>query len=192
MSVNTLRPRQNGPLFTDDIFKCICVNRNIWISIEISLKSAPKGSINDIPALVQIMAWRRPGGKPLSEPMMISLLKHMRHSASMSISVSNHRKTTHYSTLLALYKGNPSVTGGFTSQRASNSERVSMSGHDHDHLSTCVSQLFPWENQDVSYVETLWARLITFFVSLWTSYVWFVRQFDMTTGLHANIWYLDG
>ena len=25
--------------------------------------------INNIPALVQIMAWRRPGDKPLSEPM---------------------------------------------------------------------------------------------------------------------------
>ena len=38
--------------------------------------SLPKGSINNIPALVQIMAWRRPGDKPLSEPMMVSLLTH--------------------------------------------------------------------------------------------------------------------
>ena len=30
-----------------------------------------------IPALVQIMAWRRSGDKPLSEPMMISLLTHI-------------------------------------------------------------------------------------------------------------------
>ena len=30
-----------------------------------------------IPALVQIMAWRRPGDKPLSEPMTISLLMHI-------------------------------------------------------------------------------------------------------------------
>ena len=42
------------------------------------------GPINQIPALVQIMAWRRPGNKPLFEPMMVSLLMHMRHSASMS------------------------------------------------------------------------------------------------------------
>ena len=28
--------------------------------------------INNIPALVQIMAWRRPGDKQLSEPMMVS------------------------------------------------------------------------------------------------------------------------
>ena len=33
--------------------------------------------INNIPALVQIMAWRRPGDKPLSEPMMVSLLTHI-------------------------------------------------------------------------------------------------------------------
>ena len=30
-----------------------------------------------VPALVQIMAWRRPGDKPLSEPMMIILLTHI-------------------------------------------------------------------------------------------------------------------
>ena len=29
-----------------------------------------RGPINNIPALVQIMAWCRPGDKPLSEPMM--------------------------------------------------------------------------------------------------------------------------
>ena len=44
----------------------------------------PKCPINSNPALVQIMAWRRPGDKPLSEPMMISLLTYMRHSAPMS------------------------------------------------------------------------------------------------------------
>ena len=36
-----------------------------------------KGPINNIPALVQIMAWRRPGDKPLSEPMVGSLLTHI-------------------------------------------------------------------------------------------------------------------
>ena len=41
-------------------------NENVQISIEISLRFVPKGPINNIPALVQIMAWRRPGDKPLS------------------------------------------------------------------------------------------------------------------------------
>ena len=41
---------------------------------KISLKFVPKGPIDNIPALVQIMAWRRPGDKPFSEPMMVNLL----------------------------------------------------------------------------------------------------------------------
>ena len=75
--VNTLRPRQNGHHFADDIFKCIFFNENIWILIKISLRIVPKGRINNIPALVQIMAWRRSGDKPLSEPMIVSLPTHI-------------------------------------------------------------------------------------------------------------------
>ena len=48
-----------------------------WIPIKISLKFVSKVPINNIPALVQIMAWRRSGAKPLSEPMMVSLLTHI-------------------------------------------------------------------------------------------------------------------
>ena len=33
-------------------------------------KFVPKGSINNIPALIQIMAWRQSDNKPLSEPML--------------------------------------------------------------------------------------------------------------------------
>ena len=75
--VNSLRPKQNGRHFADDIFKSIFLNENVWISIKISLKFVLKGPINDIPALVQIMAWRRPGDKPLSEPMLVSLPMHI-------------------------------------------------------------------------------------------------------------------
>ena len=74
---NTLRPRQNGRHFPDDILKCIFLNENIWISIKISLKFVPKGPINNIPALVKAMAWRRPGDKPLSETMMVRLPTHI-------------------------------------------------------------------------------------------------------------------
>ena len=77
LSFNTLRPRQNGRHFQDDIFKCISLNESVWISIEISLKLVPKVSMNNIPTLVQIMAWRRSGDKPISEPMMVSLLTHI-------------------------------------------------------------------------------------------------------------------
>ena len=74
---NTLRPRQNGRNFANDAFKCIFLNENVRILIRISLKLVPKGPSNNIPALVQIMAWRRSGNKPLSEPMMVSLLTHI-------------------------------------------------------------------------------------------------------------------
>ena len=74
---NTLRPRHNGRHFADDIFKCIFLNENVWIPIKISVKFVSKGPVNDIPALVQIMAWRRPGNKPLSEPRLVSLPTHI-------------------------------------------------------------------------------------------------------------------
>ena len=54
--------------------KCIFFNENVWISIKILLKFVPRGPINNIPGLVPIMTWRPPGDKPLSEPMMVSLL----------------------------------------------------------------------------------------------------------------------
>ena len=54
-------------IFPDDIFKYVFVNENE----------------NDIPALVQIVAWRRPGDKPLSGPMIALFTDtYMCHSAS--------------------------------------------------------------------------------------------------------------
>ena len=75
--VNSLRPRQNGRRFADDTFKRIFLNENVRILIKIPMKFVPKGPINNYPALVQIMAWCRSGDKPLSEPMMVSLLTHI-------------------------------------------------------------------------------------------------------------------
>ena len=68
---NTLRLRQNGRHFADDILKCIFLNKNVSITIKISLKFVPKDSINNIPALVQMMAWHQPDDKPLFEAMMV-------------------------------------------------------------------------------------------------------------------------
>ena len=42
-----------------------------------SLKLVPKVPISNVLILVQIMAWLRPGEKPLSKPMMVSLLTHI-------------------------------------------------------------------------------------------------------------------
>ena len=46
------------------------MHEDIWIMIDIALKFVPKGHINNIPALVQIMAWHWLGDQPLSETMM--------------------------------------------------------------------------------------------------------------------------
>ena len=43
----------------------------------LDLKFVPKGPINNTPALVQKMAWRHSGDKPLSEPMMVCLPTHI-------------------------------------------------------------------------------------------------------------------
>ena len=67
----------NGRHFADDIFKCIFLNKNAWISTKISLKFVSGVPINDIPALVQIRTWHLPGDKPLSEPIMVRLPTHI-------------------------------------------------------------------------------------------------------------------
>ena len=74
---DTLGPIQNCRHFANDIFRCIFLNENAKTSLKISLKLVPRVRISNIPALVQIKAWRVQGDKPLSEPMMISLLTHI-------------------------------------------------------------------------------------------------------------------
>ena len=90
--VNTLRPRQNGRHFADDIFKWIFLNENVWIPIKISLKFVPQGPINNIPALVQIMAWRHPGDKPLSGPMMVRLPTHIYVTRPQWVKPGHHKR----------------------------------------------------------------------------------------------------
>ena len=68
---------QNGCHFPNDIFKCISVNENVWVLFKSLLQFVPRGPINNIAALVQIMACCRPGDKLLSEPMMVSLLMYI-------------------------------------------------------------------------------------------------------------------
>ena len=75
--VNSLMPGRNRRHFADAIFIFILLDENISISIKISRKFIIKGPIKNNPALVQIMAWRRPGDKPLSEPMVVSLRTHI-------------------------------------------------------------------------------------------------------------------
>ena len=65
------------PPFSRRHFKCIFLNENARISLKISLKFVRKIRINNFPALVQIVAWRRSGDKPLTEPIVVSLLTHI-------------------------------------------------------------------------------------------------------------------
>ena len=92
---NTLRPRQNGRHFADETFNCIFVNENVRILIKFSLKFVPKGPINNIPALVQIMAWRQ---------------------ACMPGSAWWHHQMGTFSALLAFCAGNSPVSGEFPVQ----------------------------------------------------------------------------
>ena len=57
--INSSPLRQNGRHFPDDIFKCIFMNENFCILIQILLKFVPKGPINHILVLIQIMAWHQ-------------------------------------------------------------------------------------------------------------------------------------
>ena len=83
--INTLRLRQDGRYLADNIFKCIFLNENVWISNKISLTFVPEVPIYHKPSLIQIMAWRLTGDKPLSESMMAYFTDaYKRHSASMS------------------------------------------------------------------------------------------------------------
>ena len=107
-SLNTLRPRQIGRQFCDGNFKCIFLNENMNILIKISLKFVPNGSIYNIPALVQVMAWCRSGDKPLSEPMMPSLLTHIcvtrRHTSFSTTYPSTMQQTCfHYIHCIVLH-----------------------------------------------------------------------------------------
>ena len=54
-------------ILADDNFICIFLNENEGITIRISLKFVSRSPIDNKPALVQVMVWRRTGDKPLPE-----------------------------------------------------------------------------------------------------------------------------
>ena len=67
-------------ILADNIFKCIFLNENYIIPIQISLKFVPRSPIDNKLALVQVMAWCQIGGKPLPEPVMAQFTDaYMRH-----------------------------------------------------------------------------------------------------------------
>ena len=69
-SLSHIEAETKWPPFCRRHFKYIFSNEYLWISIKISLNVVPNSPIDNKPALIQIMAWRRSGDKPLFEPMM--------------------------------------------------------------------------------------------------------------------------
>ena len=83
---------------------------NSWTSIKISLKFVPEGAINNIPALVQIMACHLFGDKPLSEPMMIRLLTHICVTQTQGVKTeSNFSKELHFGCWIKNFYQNLSI-----------------------------------------------------------------------------------
>ena len=74
---SSLKPRQHGCQFPDDIFNCIFLNANVWFSITMSLNFVPWSPIDNIPALVQVMVWCHPGDNLLSELKSVRLPTHI-------------------------------------------------------------------------------------------------------------------
>ena len=102
--VNTLRLTQNGRHFLDNIFNHIFLNENCCILMKISLNIVPRGPINNIPPLVQRMAWRRTGDKLSSEPIMAYFNDaYMGHAASVSWNIGMFKTLFEFATMCILY-----------------------------------------------------------------------------------------
>ena len=112
-------------------FQMHFLNENIWISITISMKFVPMGPINNIPTMVQIMAGRRPGDKPLSEPMVVSLPSHICVARPQWV------KSLATDYLLDSLLSEPAQHYWF-SQRANDAESVSKSLCHHDDQGRCI------------------------------------------------------
>ena len=75
--ITTLRPMQYGRLLQMLFSTAFSSMKMSEFHYNVSLGPISKGSINTIPALIHMMAWHRPGNKPLAEPMMVGLLAHI-------------------------------------------------------------------------------------------------------------------
>ena len=83
--VNWSLPGQNDRHFADNVFKSSSLNEKFGISIWIFLKFVPKDPTDNKSILVQVMAWRQTGDKPLPGPMLTQFTDaYMRHQWEMS------------------------------------------------------------------------------------------------------------
>ena len=71
--VDKMRLRQNGPHVAYEIFKCVFLNRNVWILIKkISIKFVFGDHFDDYTALDQVKAWGQTANKPLLSGRMLT------------------------------------------------------------------------------------------------------------------------
>ena len=77
MKLNTWRLRQNGHHFPEDISNAFSWMKMHEFRVRLHWSLFPRAQLTIFQHLVQIMAWRRPDDKTLSEPMMVSLLTHI-------------------------------------------------------------------------------------------------------------------
>ena len=74
LNINTLSPRQNGRHFADDIPKHFVLTKMLKLRFKLHWSLFPRVWLTiNIPALLQIMAWRWSGDKLLSEPLVVKL-----------------------------------------------------------------------------------------------------------------------
>ena len=103
------RPGRNRRKFSDDIFKCIFLNKNVLILIKILLKFILYGPINNIPPLVQIMAWCRPGNiiwtndNYFTEAYVSLCLNELMYSLLLYLTVINYNSTWLHFTSLQIH-----------------------------------------------------------------------------------------
>ena len=195
----TLWPRQNGCQFADDTFKRIVFNGNVWI-----LKFVRKSPIDNIPALVKIMAWCRQDDKPISEPMMVSLATHiyviqpqwvmlwLYHNDSYRHVWYRWINCNSFSHYKPFSEGNPSVAGGVPSQRTSNTEyfaRTMWLFYELYHHCICLLRLIlDSEPANVQYNVLLIKALFFSFRSLmyYITQPWIIRHYQGTKRFKAT------
>ena len=74
MDANSPPLDKMADILSDDILNCIFLHKNERIPIQISLTYVPRSPVDNKPALVQVMAWRQTGDKPLPGPMMTQFI----------------------------------------------------------------------------------------------------------------------
>ena len=158
-NLNTLRPIHNGRHFADDIFKCIFLNENISIAIKISLKFVSKVPIDNIPALVQIMAWRRPGDKPLSYPMIVSLPTHICVIRPQWVNFDVQE-------LICMYQYSRSICVKYVDNKRTISKTLILICHKASHLNQILYKTVK-DSCDYIVDRSLWCLLIFLMIWLW-------------------------